>query len=115
MRPLEQILNEYLEACLKEEEALTKGDSKTGNKQFRMITKIDKDLKSNPEYGIEKLVVFLDHPSDNVRYNTAYSLIPIMPEKAKAVLEEVGSKKGLVALNARMTLSEWEKGKLKFD
>lgn len=32
MRPLEQILKEYIDACIKEEDSMKRGDSKTGNK-----------------------------------------------------------------------------------
>jgi hypothetical protein len=115
MRTLEQILDEFLDACLKEEDSLSRGDAKTGNKQYRIIKKIRGNLKSNPEYGIEKLAPFLQHPSENVRLQTACSLLSIMPKQAKEVLLEVAASRGLVALNAQMTLSEWEKGNLKFD
>lgn len=115
MRPLDQILKEYIEACIKEEESLRRGDSKTGNKQYRIINSISRDLKTNLKYGIESLIPFLDHPNANVRLTTAFFLIPIMPEQVRTVLVELSAGRGTVAFNAEMTLSEWDKGNLKFD
>ena len=115
MRALEQILEEFIEACLKEEDSLKRGDSKTGNKQYRIIKDIRHDLKSNPNYGIEKLIPFLEHSSMNVRLHAAFCLIPVLPEQAKNVLMVVAEGRGIVAFNAQMTLSEWKKGNLKFD
>ena len=83
MRNLAQILEEYIDACLKEEDSFKRGDSKTGNKQYRIIENIRRDIKANPQYGLEKLTPFLDHQSANVRLNTAFILIPTLPEQAK--------------------------------
>ena len=115
MRALEQILEEYVAACLKQEDSLNRGDSKTGNKQYRIIQDIRRDLKANSKYGIEKLIPFLDHSSANVRLTTAFCLIPILPEQVRKVLITLAAGRGSVAFNAEMTLSEWEKGNLKFD
>lgn len=115
MRNLEKILEEYLNACIKNGEYLDKGDSKNANKQFRIILKIENDLKSKHEFGLEKLLSYLEHPSAYVRLHTATIVIPISPEKAKDVLTELSKGRGTVAFTAEMTLSEWEKGNLKFD
>lgn len=115
MRPLEKIVNEYLEACMKGEDAQERGDSKTYNKQQRIIQKIRKELKSNSEYGLGQLLPFLEHQNSFVKLETAISLVPIQPDRSKKVLLELSDTKGLTAFNAKMTLSEWEKGNLKFD
>ncbi|MBU2703248.1 HEAT repeat protein [Sporomusaceae bacterium BoRhaA] len=115
MRPLEKIINEYLESCIKGEDAQERGDSKMYNKQQRIIQKIRKELKSNSEYGLEKLMPFLEHQSTFVRLETAISLVPVQPERAKQVLLELIDTRGLTAFNAKMTLSEWKNGNLKFD
>lgn len=115
MRPLELILEEYIAACIKQEESLNRGDSKTGNKQYRIINNIIRDLKANPNYGLDKLIPFLEHQNANVMLTTAFCLIPMLPEQAKNVLVTLAAGRGLVAFNAEMTLSEWEKGNLKFD
>ncbi len=115
MRVLEKILEEFIGACLKQEDSIKRGDSKTGNKQYRIIQGIRRDLKENPNYGLEKLSPFLEHPSANVRLTTAFTLIPILPEQAKEVLQELAAGRGTIAFNAEMTLSEWEKGNLKFE
>lgn len=115
MRSLEKILEEYLDACKKNGEYLDKGDSKTANKQFQILTKIRSDLISNEEYGLTKLLPYLEHSSEYVRLHTASILLPITPAEAKNVLLELSNKRGNVGFTAKMTLGEWEKGNLKFD
>lgn len=115
MRPLEKIISEYLEACITGENAQERGDSKTYNKQQKIIQKIRRELKANIEYGLEQLLPFLEHQNRFVRLETAISLAPVQPERAKKVLSELIDTKGLTAFNARMTLIEWEKGNLKFE
>lgn len=115
MRPLEKIIDEYIEACIKGENAQERGDSKTYNKQQRVIQRIRKELKSNVEYGLEKLLPFLEHQNRFVRLETAISLVPTQPDRSKKVLLELSRNRGLTAFNAKMTLSEWEKENLKFN
>ena len=115
MRELEKIFEEYLSACIKNGKSLDKGDSKTANKQFRILINIKNDLKSNQKYGLAKLLPYLEYPNEYVRLHTASIVIPIAPEKAKDVLVELSKKRGNVGFTAKMTLSEWEKGNLKFD
>lgn len=115
MKKLEKILLDYESACIKGEEAQGKGDSKNSNKQYRVIQKIRKELKENPEYGIDKLLPYLEHPSPFVRLKTAFSVIPVAPERAKEVLTQLKEIRGLTGYSAETTLSEWKKGNLKFD
>lgn len=115
MRSLENIIDEYLKACMKGEEAQERGDSKTYNKQQRVIQKIRKELKANSKYGLGKLLPFLEHQNRFVKLETAISVVPIQPDIAKKILLELSDTKGLTGFNAKMTLSEWEKGNLKFD
>lgn len=115
MSGLEKMLFEYVNACIKAEEAQEKGDSKNFNKQHRVIQKTRKELKENQEYGIEKLLPYLEHLSPFVRLETAFSVIPVAPERAKKVLNQLKKIRGLTGYSAEMTLSEWEKGNLKFD
>lgn len=115
MSGLEKMLFEYVNACIKAEEAQENGDSKNFNKQHRVIQKIRKELKENQEYGIEKLLPYLEHLSPFVRLETAFSVIPVAPERAKKVLNQLKEIRGLTGYSAEMTLTEWEKGNLKFD
>ncbi|WP_110953600.1 DUF2019 domain-containing protein [Anaerosinus massiliensis] len=115
MRKLEKILRDYESACIKGEEAQENGDSKNSNKKYRVIQKIRKELKENTEYGLEKLLPYLEHPSPFVRLKTAFSIIPVAPEKAKEVLIQLKEIRGLIGYSAEMILSEWEKENLKFD
>jgi len=115
MRDLEKILEEYLSACIKNGKYLDKGDPKNANKQFRILVNIKTDLNSNQGYGLDKLLPYLEFPNEYVRLHTASIVIPIAPERAKDVLGELSQKRGNIGFTAKMTLSEWEKGNLKFD
>jgi hypothetical protein len=115
IRALEEIIEEYVNTCLKSDESLETGDYKTGNKCYKVIQKIRNELKSNTDYGIEKLEYLLGHPNEYVRLTTAVSFLPINPQKAEEVLSEISSKRGLNAFTAKMTLEEWHKGNIKFD
>lgn len=115
MSGLEKMLFEYVNACIKAEEAQENGDSKNFNKQHRVIQKIRKELKENQEYGIEKLMPYLEHLSPFVRLETAFSVIPVAPERAKKVLNQLKEIRGLTGYSAEMSLTEWEKGNLKFN
>lgn len=59
---------------------------------------------------LKKTIPLLEHSNASVRLTTAFCLIPIMPEQARDVLVKLASGRGLVAFNAEMTLSEWDKG-----
>lgn len=115
MRELKKILSDYENACIKGEEAQEQGNSKTANKQQRIIQKIRKELKENEKYGLEKLLPYLEHESPFVRLKTAFSVIPIAPERAREVLIQLKEIRGLTGYSAETTLSEWEKGNIKFD
>jgi hypothetical protein len=115
VRELERILTEYLNACVRGEDAQERGDSKMINKQHRIIQKIRKELRENREYGLDKLLPYLEHESPFVRLKTAFSIIPIAPIRAKEVLTQLKEVRGLTGYSAEMTLSEWENGNLKFD
>ena len=112
MRPLAQILDEFLTACLVAEDAQNRGDSKTYNKQYRIKMKIRSDLKANPTYGLDKLLPFLEHENDYVRLAAAAHVMCIAAPKARKVLEELSKKRGIDAFNASMFLSEWDKGNI---
>ena len=42
-------------------------------------------------------------------------MITVAPERAKEVLNQLKEIRGLTGYSAEITLSEWEKGNLKFD
>lgn len=115
MRTLDKIIEDYVNACLKRDVAQEQGDYKTGNKCFKIIQKIRKELKSNVDYGIVKLEHLLEYPNDYVRIETATSFLPINTQKAEEVLREIADRRGLNAFTAKMTLEEWHKGNIKID
>lgn len=69
MRQSKDIIEEFVNACIKNGDALEEGDAKTANKQHRIIEKIRKELKSDKGYGLSKLVPLLGHINDTVAQN----------------------------------------------
>lgn len=109
MEDIDKIIEKYVKASIKYGEAQREGDSKTVNRQAAIVRKIREQLKQNSVYGIEKLEPLLEHENDYVKLKTAFSLLPLLPNKAEKVLQELTSKEGLLGLEAEMTLQEWKK------
>lgn len=105
-------LKKFVEACIAKGEAEELGDSKTGNKQYKVISKVYMALKENNR--ITELLVLLNHENPYVRLWAAGYTLQILDSRAESVLEELSLLRGLIGFNSKMTLSEWRKGNLKF-
>ena len=113
---MNQELNEFVNACLKEYEYQCLGDSKNGNKQGKILISICIELRNqNRLYELSHL---LEHNHPQVRFRAAEILLISFPDKAEKVLEELSALRGLefgnIGFVSRMTLQEWRKGNLKF-
>ncbi len=91
--------------------SLEKGSTKKTNKAADVINKTYKSIK---EMGrLDELKPLLDDESPHVRLWVAGFLLDIYPEEAERVLIELGKMRH-IGFEARMTLSEWKEGNLKF-
>lgn len=106
-------LNKFVNACTLKGEYEEIGDSKNGNKQYKIIHSIYLLLKK--ENRLEELIELLDHENPYVRSWAAGYTLQIFPLRAEKILEELTDIKSKpVGFNAEMTLREWRKGNLKF-
>lgn len=91
--------------------SLEKDSTKKAN---RAADAINKTYKSIKEMGrLDKLKPLLNDESPHVRLWVAGFLLDIYPEEAERVLIELG-KIQHIGFDARITLSEWKEGNLKF-
>lgn len=112
IKDIETALTVFEEASIKQAEATEQGDYKTGNKLYGEITKAAAFIKS--ENAVDKLRPLLAHSSVGVRMWAACYLLPLDEKEGVKTLKEIAKSSGIHALTADTTLSEWQKGNLKF-
>lgn len=112
---MNQELENFVNACLKEYECQSLGDSKNSNKQWKNIISICIQLKN--ENRLNELLVLLDHEHPQVRFRAAEKTLLSFPAKAERVLVELSTLRGLqfgqIGFVSQITLEEWRKGNLK--
>lgn len=113
---MNQEIKKFVNACLKEYEYQSIGDSKNGNKQGKIIISICIQLKN--ENRLHELLSLLDHEHPQVRFRAAERTLLSFPDRAERVLEELsilhGIQFGQIGFVSQITLQEWKKGNLKF-
>ncbi len=105
-----KLLEQFIDASIKYGESVEEGTSRKTNRYSKIIRTIRSELKSKGE--LEILIPLLNHNNDNVKLSAATSLIWIMEQQSKEVLEELKTKRGLLGFEAEMFLQEWEKGNI---
>lgn len=100
---LNELLERYREAAIKHGQGTPAGDPKLTNRSHDIIVSTFKEIKRE-EYGLERLAKFLEDEDTSVRSWAACNLLHI--ENTDATI--------LLGFNAKMTLKEWDTGKLIF-
>jgi len=90
------------------------GDYRTANREYRTIAAVYSELRARGLSAQQKLLRFLNHPDPHVRVMAAAHALDFDPEKGEPILTELSLSRGVWALNARMSLEEWRKGRLTF-
>ena len=109
---IEEALEIFEEACIKQSEATEQGDYKTGNKYHSKIIKAVTFLKS--KNAISSLKDCLSSPFVSVRLWSACYWLSVNEGEGIKFLEEIVKTPGINSLTAETTLSEWRKGNLRF-
>lgn len=107
----------YVAAAVAHGMETEKGNHKEINKQYNKLTRIYRRMEKDKALGKEMTAKLLNHSSDFVRaWAAAHALgLEVNVDKAVEVLEHIAKTKGLVRLDAEMTLQVWrEQGYLKF-
>jgi hypothetical protein len=105
-------LLQFEEAANMHADATEHGDYKTANKCYANITKVISLLKEQDD--MQKLSELLNHDSIGVRIWAATYLLPVLEDEGLRVLKQIAGSTGIHSLTAKTTVSEWEKGNLKF-
>jgi hypothetical protein len=83
------------------------------NAAFGRLQRAAVSLRVAPDKGAASFLAMLSHPDESVKTWAALYCLPIREAEARRELEAVASGTGLIAFNARMTLREWDAGRLK--
>lgn len=113
IKSVEEALEIYINAARENAEASEQCDSRKTNKTHDIIRKCEKYLYDNNSMIL--LEKYLNDPIPGVRVWIALDLLPIIPEKAIEVLEEIANGSyGVAKIDASDILNEWKKGTLVF-
>uniref|UniRef100_A0AB33JHI9 DUF2019 domain-containing protein n=1 Tax=Prevotella sp. GTC17262 TaxID=3236797 RepID=A0AB33JHI9_9BACT len=104
-------------ACRRFEEATIKHAETTeastyiqANKSYQAIAKSARSLKETN--SLKPLSKLLDSESVGARMWAATYLLPVFERNAVQILQTIASGNNIHSLTAKMTIEQWEKGKL---
>ena len=105
---------EYLTQAVAFQIARDSRDHKASNKAFGKLYAAARKIRSqHPDSGEGFFSKLLNHPMPHVVNFAAFNLIPVNPELARqAICRLAEGPPGEVRFNARMTLQEWDAGRL---
>ncbi|WP_375761582.1 DUF2019 domain-containing protein [Corallococcus exercitus] len=107
---LQELVEQFALHVAAQNEAIFRGDAKTGNKHARKYGAAVDKLLAHGDAGRDALTVLLKHERMDVRVMAAAHLLRYRTAEAKAVLEEAAKGQGLVPFGAQQALKRWEEG-----
>ncbi|NVJ25295.1 DUF2019 domain-containing protein [Myxococcus sp. AM011] len=107
---LEDLVEQFAQNVIAQNEAIFRGDAKTGNKHARKYGDAVDKLLAQGNAGRDALAVLLKHERMDVRVMAAAHLLRYRTVEAKAVLEEAAKGQGLIPFGAQQALKRWEEG-----
>lgn len=117
MNIMSDLLEKYVAAAIAHGIETEKGNHKEINKQYNKLNRVYRKMEQDKALGKDMTEKLLEHSSDFVRaWAATHALgLKVNVDKAVEVLEYIAKTKGLVRLDAEMTLQIWrEQGYLKF-
>lgn len=112
MSEVELLINKYVDAIVNYYTVLNE-DYRKANRYFSQAEKYLCELKLTQNWvGIFRYL--LEHENVGVRINAATALLPYETKQAKKCLKKCCLLPGMRGFEARMVLSEWKSGNLKF-
>ncbi|MFP2897852.1 DUF2019 domain-containing protein [Corallococcus sp. 4LFB] len=112
---LQDLVEQFAENVVAQNEAIFRGDARTGNKHARKYGAAVDKLLAHGNAGRDALCVLLKHERMDVRVMAAAHLLRYRTAEAKAVLEEAAKGQGLVPFGAQQALKRWEEGNWELD
>lgn len=111
---VDDLLMRYAEAAAAHGRYSLSGDYERANPQAEVIADIYRELRSRGREAQVRLAGLLDHADEHVRAWAAAHALEFSPDAAESVLSELAENAGIVGLNAKVTLREWQQGTLRF-
>ncbi len=104
-------IEKFVNACIEKGRLEELGDSKSGNKYYKVIRSVYERLRDSGR--LIELTTLLEHENPYVRLWASSYVLQIVPKKAEEALEKLSAIKGVMAgFSAKITLQEWKKGNL---
>mgnify|MGYP000837606930 CR=1 FL=1 len=108
---IEQALELFEKYSISRGAAIDSGNSKLANRYYDKIRNLILFLREKKE--LSQLATFYYHPNAFVRLAAAVNLLPVFEKESLKIMKEVTKEKGIVSLEAEMTIREWKNGNLK--
>jgi hypothetical protein len=105
-------LDAYVTAARAHGAATKKGDDEAANRHHDELMAAFQSLRASAVDWPGILQDALSDSDPHVRCWAARHLLAVRPGPATSTLEELASRKGLAAFNAKMVLREWRSGRL---
>jgi hypothetical protein len=111
---LDELLAAYRDAARTHGAVTESGDYKVGNKAADLITAIYSELRRRGPDAQRALLPFLGDEDPGVRLWSASHVLEFAPSDGEAILRALIPVGRFLGLSAKVTLEEWEKGRLSF-
>lgn len=108
------LIARYRTAAAAHGAATESGDYRTANRNHDLLAQIYSELRIRGAEAQHQLLTFLDDIDPHVRAWAAAHALEFAAQRGEQVLRRLAADRGVVGLNAEMTLQEWSKGSLHF-
>ncbi len=108
-----ELVSRYREHAVEHGAATRTGNRKKANKHHDQLVEAMHALRNRAPDGLRPLLGLFGDEDASVRCWAASHCLSIDEVKARKVLEDASAEPGILGFNARMVLSEWDKGELR--
>lgn len=113
MNDIGSLIDQFIATSIKQYSAYIANDYKLANKYFKVADRYVCEIKLQSNW-VEEFMPLLEDDNINVRIRAASILLPYKTKRAEQVLKKCMLHSGIDGFNAKMILSEWRSGNLKF-
>jgi hypothetical protein len=115
VKRIDRLVQELAENEMAQNDAILRGDAKTGNKHAKRRIRAVKALQALGDEGRDALIPLMYEGRPDVRVVAAAYLLRYRHDDARRVLEELARGQGLAAFGAQECLKRWEEGAWQLD
>jgi hypothetical protein len=113
--PLDSLIQRYAEAAASHGAATETGDAPAANAAHQVVAACYRELRRRGLEAQQALLPLLDHPDVGVRSWAGAHALEFSPTDGERVLLGLSTQsRSLIGFAAKMTLSLWREGNLKF-